>query len=89
MFSPTGGGFINGSSNQADMTEILEKTGVVGVSFNYRLGPLGFFAHPDVAKESGDFGFMDQQAALRWVHEGRLGARFQRRRLPRKIASVR
>src|SRR5271165_4809294 len=64
-----GGGFINGSSNQADMTEIVEKTGVVGVSFNYRLGPLGFFSHPDVAKESGDFGLMDQQAALRWVHE--------------------
>jgi para-nitrobenzyl esterase len=64
-----GGGFINGSSNQADMTEIVEKTGVIGVSFNYRLGPLGFFSHPDVAKDSGDFGLMDQQAALRWVHE--------------------
>ena len=64
-----GGGFINGSSNQADMTEIVEKTGVVGVSFNYRLGALGFFSHPDVAKDSGDFGLMDQQAALRWVHE--------------------
>ncbi len=52
----SGGGFINGSSNQADMTEIVEKTGVVGVSFSYRLGPLGFFSHPDVAKDSGDFG---------------------------------
>lgn len=64
-----GGGFINGSSNQADMTDIVEKTGVVGVSFNYRLGALGFFSHPDVAKDSGDFGLMDQQAALRWIHE--------------------
>jgi para-nitrobenzyl esterase len=64
-----GGGFINGSSNQADMTEIVEKTGVVGVSFNYRLGALGFFSHPDVTQDSGDFGLMDQQAALRWVHE--------------------
>ena len=45
-----GGGFINGSSNQADMTEIVEKTGVVGVSFNYRLGALGFFSHPDVTQ---------------------------------------
>ena len=62
-----GGGFINGSSNQADMTEIVEKTGIVGVSFNYRLGALGFFSHPDVAKDSGDFGLMDQQAALRWI----------------------
>jgi len=50
-------------------TEIVEKTGVVGVSFNYRLGPLGFFSHSDVTKDSGDFGLMDQQAALRWVHE--------------------
>jgi para-nitrobenzyl esterase len=64
-----GGGFINGSSNQADMTEIVEMTGVIGVSFNYRLGALGFFSHPDVSKDSGDFGLMDQQAALRWVHE--------------------
>jgi carboxylesterase type B len=51
------------------MSEIVEKTGVVGVSFNYQLGALGFFSHPDVVKDSGDFGFMDQQAALRWVHE--------------------
>ena len=64
-----GGGFLNGSSDQADLTEIVEETGVVGVSFNYRLGALGFFSHPDVVKESGDFGLMDQQAALRWVHE--------------------
>jgi para-nitrobenzyl esterase len=64
-----GGGFINGSSNQADMTEIVEKTGVVGVSFNYRLGALGFFSHSDITKDSGDFGLMDQQAALRWIHD--------------------
>ena len=64
-----GGGLINGSSNKADMTEIVEETGVIGVSFNYRLGALGFFSHPDVTKDSGDFGLMDQQAALRWVHE--------------------
>ncbi|RBP11973.1 para-nitrobenzyl esterase [Roseiarcus fermentans] len=62
-----GGGFINGSSNQADMTSIVEQAGVVGVSFNYRLGALGFFAHPAIAGDSGDFGLMDQQAALRWV----------------------
>ena len=47
-----GGGLINGSSNKADMTEIVEKTGVVGVSFNYRLGAFGFFSHPDVTKDS-------------------------------------
>lgn len=64
-----GGGFINGSSNQADMTEMVRENGVVGVSFNYRLGSLGFFAHPDIAGDSGDFGLMDQQAALRWVRD--------------------
>jgi para-nitrobenzyl esterase len=45
-----GGGFISGSSNQADMTEIVQKTGVVGVSFNYRLGALGFFSHPESSR---------------------------------------
>ncbi len=68
-----GGGFINGSSNQADMTDIVEQTGVIGVSFNYRLGPLGFFSHPAITQDSGDFGLMDQQAALRWVHENIAG----------------
>jgi para-nitrobenzyl esterase len=64
-----GGGFINGSSNQAGMAEIVEQTGVIGVSFNYRLGPLGFFSHPAITRDSGDFGLMDQQAALRWVRD--------------------
>ena len=68
-----GGGFINGSSNQADMTDIVEQTGVIGVSFNYRLGPLGFFSHPAITQDSGDFGLMDQQAALRWVHDNIAG----------------
>ncbi len=42
--------------------------GVVLVTFNYRLGRLGFFAHPAL-EESGNFGLMDQAAALRWVKE--------------------
>lgn len=65
-----GGGLINGSSNQADMTEIVAQTGVIGVTFNYRLGVLGFLAHPELTAEdgqSGNYGFLDQQAALRWV----------------------
>ena len=64
-----GGSLMEGASNIIDMTGIVEKTGVIGVSFNYRLGVLGFFSHPDVVKDSGDFGSMDQQAALRWVHD--------------------
>lgn len=50
----------------------LAKKGVVLVTLNYRLGPLGFFAHPALANESplhtsGNYGLQDQQAALRWV----------------------
>jgi para-nitrobenzyl esterase len=67
-----GGGLTNGSSNQADMRQIVAQTGVVGVSMNYRLGVLGFLAHPGLTREggeSGDYGLMDQQAALRWVRD--------------------
>jgi para-nitrobenzyl esterase len=55
----------------------LAQRGAVVVSVNYRLGPLGFFAHPALAKEGGDpnFGLLDQVAALRWVqrHIARFG----------------
>jgi carboxylesterase type B len=66
-----GGGFTNGSSNQHDGSKIVRETGIVVVTLNYRLGVLGFLAHPALTAaqgESGDYGFMDQQAALRWVH---------------------
>jgi para-nitrobenzyl esterase len=48
--------------------------GVVFVTFNYRLGALGFMAHPELAKESpnrasGNYGHLDQVAALRWVKD--------------------
>src|SRR4051812_16586323 len=65
-----GGGLLNGSSNQADMTDIVQRTGAVGVSFNYRLGVFGFLSVPGLTAEggeSGNYGLMDQQAALRWV----------------------
>ena len=65
-----GGGLTNGSSNQMNMDKIVRETGVIGVSFNYRLGVLGFLGHPTLtaeAGESGNYGFLDQQAALRWV----------------------
>jgi carboxylesterase type B len=65
-----GGGLLNGSSNQHDGSLIVDTTGVVVVTINYRLGVLGFLAHPaltDEAGQSGNYGLMDQQAALRWV----------------------
>src|SRR5262249_54714716 len=48
--------------------------GVVVVSMNYRLGIFGFFSHPDLTKESphhasGNYGLLDQAAALHWVHK--------------------
>jgi carboxylesterase type B len=65
-----GGGLQNGSSNQHDGAKIVTETGVVVVTINYRLGVFGFLGHPALtaeAGESGNYGFQDQQAALRWV----------------------
>jgi para-nitrobenzyl esterase len=68
-----GGGFTGGSgSDQWYDGESLAAKGPVIVTFNYRLGALGFFAHPELAKESGrnasgNYGMMDALAALRWV----------------------
>jgi carboxylesterase type B len=65
-----GGGLINGSSNQVDGAALVRQTGVVAVSMNYRLGRLGFLALPELTAEqgeSGNYGLLDQQAALAWV----------------------
>jgi len=68
-----GGGFVNGGSSPPTYSGArLAKQGVVVVSFNYRLGRFGFFAHPALSRETGDgvlgnYGFMDQLAALQWV----------------------
>ena len=68
-----GGGFTNGSGGAAILDgSRLAARGVVVVTFNYRLGRFGFFAHPALTKESGagptgNWGLMDQIAALQWV----------------------
>jgi para-nitrobenzyl esterase len=70
-----GGGFTIGSGgdNAYDGRVLSESTGSVVVSLNYRLGPLGFLALPELASEStehpsaGDYGLEDQRAALEWV----------------------
>jgi para-nitrobenzyl esterase len=68
-----GGGFVNGGSSPPTYAgAALAKQGVVLVSFNYRLGRFGFFAHPQLTQRAdgealGNYGYMDQLAALRWV----------------------
>src|SRR5688500_12744670 len=68
-----GGGFSGGSGGLAWYDgESLAAKGPVIVTFNYRLGALGFFAHPDLARESGrnasgNYGMMDAIAMLQWV----------------------
>lgn len=68
-----GGGFEAGSASEPRQDgEDLAKKGVVVVSFNYRLGVFGFFCHPELTKESshnasGNYGLLDQVAALQWV----------------------
>jgi para-nitrobenzyl esterase len=65
-----GGGLTQGAGRSYDPTG-LAGDGAVVVTINYRLGPLGFLAHPALASypggPSGNYGLMDQQAALRWV----------------------
>lgn len=69
-----GGGLQNGSaSNPLYAGDKLAARGVVVVTFNYRLGALGFLAHAALSAESGagrsgNYGFLDQIAALNWVH---------------------
>ena len=70
-----GGGFVAGSSSEPRQDAgNLSKNGVMVVSFNYRLGVFGFLALPDLTEESehhasGNYGLLDQVAALRWVKE--------------------
>ncbi len=70
-----GGGFAAGTTSEARQDGAhLAQQGVIVVSMNYRLGILGFLVHPELTKESGhnasgNYGLLDQTAALRWVHE--------------------
>lgn len=70
-----GGGFTTGAGSMRFYEgSVLAGRGVVVVTINYRLGPLGFFAHPLLSAESprgvsGNYGLLDQIAALRWVRE--------------------
>ncbi len=70
-----GGGFQAGAGAEPRHDgEAFARKGVVLVTFNYRLGVFGFLAHPELTKESGhnasgNYGLLDQVAALQWVRE--------------------
>jgi para-nitrobenzyl esterase len=69
-----GGSFSHGSGTEAFYDgEFFARKGVILVTFNYRVGALGFLAHPELSRESGrgisgNYGLLDQLAALEWVH---------------------
>lgn len=75
MFFIHGGGNVTGTASDAlyDGRKLSEAGPVVVVTINYRLGPLGFLAHPLLSEEdvdhhsSGNYGLLDQLAALAWV----------------------
>ncbi len=70
-----GGGLMAGSGSEPRYDgSSIAKEGVIGVTANYREGVFGFFAHPDLTasseyKGSGNFGFLDQVAVIKWVKE--------------------
>ncbi|WP_369764802.1 carboxylesterase/lipase family protein [Flavobacterium sp. WC2429] len=70
-----GGAFVFGSGSQPDFSGVqFAKQGVILITFNYRLGRLGFFAFPALSNEhpeepKGNYAYMDQIAALKWVKE--------------------
>ena len=66
-----GGGFVNGSSDIYHARSLAAKGHIVVVTINYRLGALGFLAHPSLGPPDavGNYGLADQQAALRWVRD--------------------
>ena len=79
MFWIYGGAYTEGAgSSPHNDGEALAGKGVVLVTFNYRLGPFGFFSHPELTRESGrnasgNQALMDTIAALRWV-QGNIAA---------------
>ncbi|MEO8592139.1 MAG: carboxylesterase family protein [Candidatus Solibacter sp.] len=70
-----GGGFQNGDGSEPRYDgEAMARKGMVAVSINYRTNIFGFFAHPELTQESphhasGNYGLLDQYAALKWVQE--------------------
>src|SRR5262245_24828357 len=72
VFIYGGGGTIGSSGMAVYDGGNVAKHGAIFVSMNYRVGALGFMAHPELTKEqgghSGNYGYLDQNAALQWIH---------------------
>ncbi|MCW2406876.1 para-nitrobenzyl esterase [Sphingobium sp. B1D7B] len=74
MFWMHGGAFSSGSGSKVEFNgEQLAQKGMIVVAINYRLNIFGFFAHPELTRESpnyasGNYGLLDQVEALKWVH---------------------
>ncbi len=70
-----GGGYAAGDGSEPRYDgENMARQGIVALTVNYRLGIFGFFAHPELTRESphhasGNYELLDQIAALRWVHD--------------------
>lgn len=68
-----GGGFTGGAGQDTDPRKYIDQTGSIYVTINYRLGALGFLDLPKLrsadASGAGNYGLLDQQAALRWIHD--------------------
>ncbi|HEY2519581.1 MAG TPA: carboxylesterase family protein [Streptosporangiaceae bacterium] len=81
MFMIHGGGLTTGAGDQQDGSLLASSQNIIVVSVNYRLGPFGFLALPGLdgagsgggAKSDGNFGLLDQEAALRWVRQNIAG----------------
>jgi para-nitrobenzyl esterase len=70
-----GGGFMAGDGSEGRYDgESMAKKGIVAITVSYRLGVFGFFAHPELTKESpnkasGNYALFDMHAALKWVQQ--------------------
>jgi para-nitrobenzyl esterase len=75
LFYIYGGGWVAGDGSEPRYDgESMAKRGIVVVTLSHRLGIFGFFSHPGLSAESpqhasGNYGHIDQTAALRWVHD--------------------
>ena len=70
-----GGGLMAGSGSEPRYAgDAMARKGIISITANYREGIFGFFAHPQLSKEtsykgSGNYGFLDQVAAIKWVKD--------------------